>query len=201
MNDLLTVVPDAVRDLEAAGPAGVAAITAADPVDAAYYALLLGIALETPAPPAGLRDAIRAAVPDLLALAAAPGEPGRTLALVFLLGHLPEERAAILAAAPGLPIGDDDRDRLGRCLAEVDLDDPELTRVWPHPAVWRDLSEEDRAFDRAWMRGLGPGNAAMASTLDTVSLLAYAGALALWTLRDGATGDGPDPDLALPDAG
>ncbi|WP_116244150.1 methyltransferase domain-containing protein [Nocardiopsis sp. FIRDI 009] len=122
-----------------------------------------------------------------------------TLALLYLLGHVPEERKRILAAFEPLGLAEDDRTRLERCLRALDRDDVVLGRVWPSPSAWP-LSEEERAADRAWVAELTDEQVALAWDRDTRSVRSHAGARALWAVRSGimptvVTDDSPHADV------
>ncbi len=184
---------------EHAVPALVAALRTTTGPRAAAVAVLLGLLAE--AQGERVRAAVHRGLPDYLDALASHASHPELLALAFLLAHFPEERDSILAATAGLPLPDGDRARLERCLAPLDPQDPELTRIWPDPTHWRALPAADREFDRAWMTQAPAEQARMAHHLDTRSLLAYSGAKALWAAEhDGEEPARRDPDLRLPAA-
>ncbi|MEV4518273.1 class I SAM-dependent methyltransferase [Dactylosporangium sp. NPDC049525] len=188
--------PDAA---EHAVPALIAALRTTTGPRGAAVALLLGLLAEVPGE--RVRAAVHRGLPDYLDALAVRAARAELLALTFLLAHFPEDRGAILAATAGLPLPAGDHERLHRCLAPLDPQDPELTRIWPDPTHWRALPAADREFDRAWMAQAPAEQVRMAYHLDTRSLLAYSGAKALWAAEHGGEEPTrPDPDLRLPAA-
>ncbi|MBB5890275.1 cupin domain-containing protein [Kutzneria kofuensis] len=131
--------------------------------------ILLGILAETS------HDAVSARLPGILD-ALGPDQPESVLlALAFLGAHFREHSAAVLAVLRGLP--DEDRQRLERCLADVDPS--RIGRSWPTPALW-ELSDSERELDRRW-RAEGDWDAATVQAIwdaETTSLLAFMGAKA-----------------------
>ncbi|WDZ83500.1 class I SAM-dependent methyltransferase [Micromonospora cathayae] len=159
-------------------------------------AVLLGLLVdaEYPTTDGPVARAVRAALPDLLATltAGTPDEP-RTLALLYLLGQLPDDRDRILAAAGTLALSDPDRTRLERSLADLDPDAPDLGRCWPSPSVWR-LDGEEQQFDQSFIRGLTPEQVLHNWRNDTRMVRSYAGAKAYWAVRYGT----PVPVVPIP---
>ncbi|MFI8952683.1 methyltransferase domain-containing protein [Streptomyces sp. NPDC053750] len=201
-------------------PALIAAFETAGPAHRPHLAVLLGLLAETetetgpgtgpgpgtaPGPGPGRQtdtelthEAVRRGLPVFLpALRRSGGDGAATAALLYLLGHFPADRAAVLDAAAGLPLDTGDLARLERLLAPPDPADPALGRVWPSPAAW-ELSAEERELDRAWVKGLPAGQVTALWENDTRSLLSYAGAKALWAAEHGWDGYRPEPGPALP---
>lgn len=142
--------------------------------------LILGVLAEK-AP--GARGAVRECLGiylDLLAVAS-HGSP-EYLALLYLLGHFPEDRSRIMAATGKHAAADPHGiSRLDRTLWQPDLCDPETVnaagRSWPSPAFLAVTSEEIGAT--AGARRAMPAEQILASwNADTAALLAYAGGLA-----------------------
>ncbi|MFC0863858.1 methyltransferase domain-containing protein [Sphaerimonospora cavernae] len=151
-------------------------------------------------------DRVRAAVRqgldrylDLLNRADPRGPRGQ--ALLYLLAHFPEDRDRILAEVAPLGLEEDDLSRLDRCLRTLDLDDPDVGRVWPAPSIWR-LTDEERDFDRAWIRTLSPEQVAVNWRNDTRTVWGYMGAKAYWAVCEGMPVTVGDPAFsAEPAAG
>jgi hypothetical protein len=143
--------------------------------------LILGVLAEE-AP--GARDAVRESLgPYLDLLAAAPWGSPEYLALLYLLGHFPEDRPRIMAAAGKHAAADPHGiSRLERTLRQPDLADLETVnaagRSWPSPAFLAVTREEIDATAAA--RRAQPAGQILASwNADTAALLAYAGGLAV----------------------
>jgi len=189
--------PDATRPAVATL---IAALRTSRGKHTALLAILLGMIAESS--DESLRAAVHDGLPDYLDIARtrAGDNYALALALAYLLAHFAEDREAILVHTASLPLDAGDYARIERCLAPLNPDDPELTRVWPEPRHWRALPDTARELDRQWMRQVPPEQMRLAYHLDTRSLLAYAGAKALWTVEHGSTVTGPDPDLRLPPA-
>ncbi|MEU1288820.1 methyltransferase domain-containing protein [Kitasatospora sp. NPDC005856] len=186
-----SLVPGALSGI----PALLDALGTVPPAGQARLALLLGLLAEAAGPDGGLpaREAVRAGLDRYLPLLRDDRtDAGRSAALLFLLGHFPEDGARILAAASGTGADQDDLSRLARCLQPYEgADDAtrwNLGRVFPSPAVWG-LTDEERAANPAldqWL-GLPAGRAAELWATETRALLAYSGAKAVWAVEHGAT--------------
>ncbi|MFI2612176.1 class I SAM-dependent methyltransferase [Kitasatospora sp. NPDC018619] len=167
-------------------------------------ALLLGLLAEASGPggadgtdgPDGghpAREAVRSGLDGYLRLLPhAAADPGLSAALLFLLGHFPEDGARILGAVPAAGADQDDLSRLARCLQPWEGADAatrwNLGRVFPSPAVWG-VTERERAANPAldqWL-GLPAGRAGELWATETRALLAYSGAKAVWACEHGAT--------------
>ncbi|NJP65935.1 class I SAM-dependent methyltransferase [Streptomyces spiramenti] len=162
-------------------------------------AVLLGLLLEAEHPATGgpLTDALTDRVGLFLELLRAEGGPTPTsLALCYLLAHFPREREAVLAAADDVGTAADDRSRLARCLTVPGGERPVLGRVWPSPSAWS-LTDEERAFDRAWTDALSPEQVTESWDNDTTTVLAYMGARAYWAACHGMPAE--LPAARLPD--
>ncbi|MEU5404200.1 class I SAM-dependent methyltransferase [Streptomyces sp. NPDC005963] len=164
-------------------------------------AILLGLLAETGGDEGGTRAAVHGGLDRYLALVddARTDQP-LAAALLYLLGHFPQDRDTILGAVRELPVAESDLSRLDRRLSPLDPLDPQLGRTWPSPVDW-ELSEEERALDLAWVRELPGDQVAALWENDSRSLLAYAGAKALWAAEHGWSAYQPDPSLTLPPAG
>ncbi|XVQ84310.1 methyltransferase domain-containing protein [Microbispora siamensis] len=167
-------------------PELVAGMGRADPGRQGYLAILLGLLAESEYPAGGpLSSAVRRGMQFYLELLAgcAKREP-RTLALLYLLSHFPEDRDQIMAAVVPLDLDADDLSRLDRSLRRLDPDDPDLGRVWPSPSVWK-LTEEERRYDRERIAALAPQQTATNWENDTRTVFGYSGAKAYWAVRHG----------------
>lgn len=188
----------------AAVPALVAHLGRVDDNRRGHLAVLLGLLAEAeyPATDGQVTTAVREGLDDYLRLlrAGGPGQPV-TLALLYLVSHLPDDRDLVLDSVAALGLDDDDLTRLRRCLERMDPDDLVLGRVWPSPAAWV-LDDDERAFDQAWIRSLSPEQVTAAWEGDTRSVLAYSGAKAHWALRNGTpaavTDTSPHRDFVAP---
>ncbi|MEV5412500.1 class I SAM-dependent methyltransferase [Thermopolyspora sp. NPDC052614] len=185
----LLAAEDAGREPD---PGYVAALTAAaadaPPDRVAPLLILLGVAAETGP---GAHHAVRTGLDRYLAAGSARRtDPVLACALLYLLGHFPEDRAAIPPVADALPVSADDRSRLDRELAAFDPGDPAIGRVWPAPSDW-ELSSDERARDAAWLARLDPDRVRAMWRSDTRTLLAYSGAKALWAVEHGMPGYRP----------
>ncbi|ETK37177.1 class I SAM-dependent methyltransferase [Microbispora sp. ATCC PTA-5024] len=152
-----------------------------------HLLVLLGLLAEAEYPDTEgpVTAAVREGLDAYLALLGrcAKGEP-LTLALLYLLSHLPGDRERVLAVAGGLGLDLDDLTRLDRCLQSLDPGDVVLGRVWPSPWEWS-LSESERDFDRGWIGTLTSEQITATWRGDTRSVLAYTGAKAYWAVRHG----------------
>lgn len=164
-----------------------------------HHAILLGLLLEAARPQAEAEqdgpDPVAAAASAgldgyLAALSGAGEDEPLTLALVYLLAHLTEEREQILAAAEARGLSEDDLSRLTRCLAPCDPDDEigvlRLGRCFPSPAAWTVSDDELRAIG-GWVQwvDLAP-HLPMMWQGETNTLLGYSGGKALWSVEHGA---------------
>jgi SAM-dependent methyltransferase len=171
---------DAVPDL-------LAAWDGADDAHRGYLAICLGLLAEAEYPvldgpvATAVRQGLGAFLDEVRGTTAvAP----LTLALLYLLSHFPDERARVLAAVSHVPLDPEDRTRLDRGLTRLNHLDPDLGRAWPSPFEW-DIDDQERKFDRAWIRTLTPEQITATWDGDTHSLWAYAGARALWSVANG----------------
>ncbi|WP_018657696.1 class I SAM-dependent methyltransferase [Actinomadura flavalba] len=153
-----------------------------------FAAVLLGLLIE--ARPAATADAVTALVAahaDALLdrWRREPAESPASLALLYLLAHLPAERERVLAAADAIGVDPGDRSRLDRALDTLDPAAPVLGRAFPSPAAW-DLDDDEQAFDQSWIDALGPDDIARHWDNDTETVLGHLGAKAYWAVRNGA---------------
>jgi SAM-dependent methyltransferase len=177
-----------VTDVAAdAVPAVVAGLDEAAPDRQGQLAILLGLLAETEYPrlDGEVATAVRAGLDRYLELVRG-GESRQplTLALLYLLAHFPGDRDRILATTADLPIDAEERSRLVRGLADLDLENPDVGWVWPAPSAW-DLSEEDAARARATAQGLSPEQVTTNWENDTRTVWASAGAIANWAVHNG----------------
>ncbi|MFF8867303.1 methyltransferase domain-containing protein [Streptomyces sp. NPDC015139] len=188
-------------------PALVAALDGADARHTGRLAVLLGLLAESeyrdhPAGDGPVRAAVRQGLDRYLDLfgGSGAGTP-LTTALVYLLGHFPEDRERILAAAAAeeLALGEHDLTRLERTLRPLNPLDPDLGRCWPSPAAWS-LNDDERGFDKGWISTLTPEQIRVNWDNDTRTVLAYAGMKAYWAVRHGAANETSYPAPAVPDA-
>lgn len=152
-----------------------------------HLALLLGLLVETEHPHSDgeLTRVVRSGLDTWLArLADLDRDDPVTTALLYLVAHFPTDRDRVLAATRHLALTPPDQTRLERSLAQLDPADPDLGRAWPSPAEWA-ISDEEREFDRQWIRGLSPEQVTKTWNGDTRSVLATMGAKAFWALRHG----------------
>ncbi|WP_248965378.1 class I SAM-dependent methyltransferase [Sphaerisporangium perillae] len=171
----------------AATPALVTALDQVGDDRKGHLVVLLGLLAEVEYPVTGgpLNTAVRQGLDRYLELLGRGDKTQPlTLALLYLLSHFPGDRDRILAAAGAIDLDPAERTRLERGLARLDLDDPDVGRVWPAPSVW-DLTEEEREFDRQNIRGLSPAQITTNWENDTRTLFGYSGALAYWAVRYG----------------
>src|SRR5215213_5009417 len=120
-----------------------------------HLAVLLGLLAEAeyPATDGPVTAAVRAGLNRYLDLLdGGASDAPLTLALLYLLAHLPDDADRILAAAAPLALDADDRSRLERALAPLDPAAPDLGRCWPSPSVWV-LDAEERRFDQERIAG------------------------------------------------
>ncbi len=194
LDDLFPSLVEALWD-DGAGtdltlPATRALMERVDVADAArmpHIAVLLGLLAEV-GPPLGaeVTASLTADAGRFIALwrSASAGRP-LSLSLTYLLAHLPDERARVLAAATDAGIDADDRSRLDRALQRLDPARPVIGRAFPSPAAW-DLDDAERAFDRTWIDALTPGEVKRHWDNDTETVLGHLGAKAYWAVRNGA---------------
>jgi len=159
-------------------PALMDSLNEADETRMGHLVLLLGLLAEADA-----EDALRAGLGRFLDLArrSSPGEPLHA-ALLYLLSHFPTDRDRVLAALAGQRLDPGDRSRLERALQSLNLDWPDLGRVWPSPLVWRPAGTDRRSRPA---QPLGPEQIRALWDSDTRTVLAYTGAKAYWMLRGG----------------
>lgn len=160
----------------------VRALWGAAPRQQGFLAVLLGLL-------AGTDDALRSALrehldPFLGLLTRTGADRPLTLALIYLLGHFPEDRERILLGVRPLELPDDDRTRLERSLQVLSPQEAVIGRVWPSPSAWS-LDEDEIRADREWVSRLSPDQLSSAWDRDTRSVRSHAGAKALWAVREG----------------
>lgn len=119
------------------------------------------------------------------------------LALVYLLGHFPEDRDRVLAAFEGSGLSPDEESRLDRSLGSFDPGSPGIGRVWPSPLAWS-LTDAERAKDLEWTSTLPAEVVAGAWHEDTRTLHAYSGAKALRAVEHGLGPDVDEPEVVAP---
>lgn len=195
-----------VGPVDALVPLIVAEVETAASDRVGYLLVLLGLLSEAeyPVTDGPVTTAVRAGLPTYLDLFAnsTPGQP-LNLALLYLLSHLPDDRAAILSVADGLGLTPDDETRLRRCLQPLNRADVVLGRVWPSPHEWS-LSDSQRDFDRGWIANLSDEQLTSTWRSDTRSVFAYTGAKAFWAVQHGTptvvtdTGTHADPQPGQP---
>jgi SAM-dependent methyltransferase len=154
---------------------------------AGSLAILLGVLAEVEFPETDgeLYVAVRAGVRTYVDLIArATGTP-LVLALLYLLQHFPGDRDIITTTVADLDLADDDRTRLDRALSALDLERPDLGRVWPAPSVWA-LESDEESHDRSWIDALSPAQTMHNWDNDTRTIYGFAGAKAYWAVRNGA---------------
>jgi SAM-dependent methyltransferase len=177
-----------------AAPAVVAALDEVGADRQGRLAILLGLLVEAeyPRTDGDVATAVRAGLDRYLDLlrGGGDGQP-LTLALLYLLAHLPDDRDRILAAVAELDLDVADRTRLERGLAELDPENPDLGRCWPAPSVWAG-DEDEHGFDAAWITKLTPAQILTNWHNDTRMVWAYAGAKAYWAVGNGE----PAPETA-----
>jgi len=177
-------------------PELVAALDRVGPEKQGYLAVLLGLLAESEYPrfDGPLATAVRQGLDRYLELTGhgVKGQP-LTLALLYLVSHFPEERERVLAAVAPLNLDPDDQTRLERNLRVLDLENPDLGRVWPSPSVWR-LTDEERAFDKERIKSLTTAQITTNWHNDTRSILGYSGAKAYWAVRHGSPVPVAEPD-------
>jgi SAM-dependent methyltransferase len=184
-----------------------AALIEAEDAGKGELAILLGLAVEAEEGQAAgpVTAAVRARVDDYLSIWRETTDEPLSLALLYLLAHFPQDRDKILGTATALPLDPDDVSRLRRALAELDQENPDIGRVFPHPAAW-ESDDDARAFDQARIRALGAEKIAQLWQEDTETVLGHLGVKARWAVRNGpvvpASSDSvPDRDLQPPAAG
>lgn len=184
-----------------------AALIEAEDARKGELAILLGLAVEAEeGQPAGaVTAAVRAHLDDYLSIWRETTDEALSLALLYLVAHFPQDRTRVLDTATTLPLDPEDLSRLRRALAELDPDDPDIGRVFPHPAAW-ELDEAARRFDQARISALGAEKIAELWLEDTETVLGHLGVKARWAVRNGpvlpASSDSvPDRDLQPAAAG
>ncbi|MER7764550.1 class I SAM-dependent methyltransferase [Streptomyces sp. NPDC097619] len=168
-------------------PALVAALDPADDTHRGHLAVLLGLLAEAehPVTDGPVRAAVHAGLDRYLdLLGAADPEAPLTFALLYLVGHFPADRERILAVTAPLGLGDDDRTRLERSLAELDPARPDLGRCWPSPAAWQ-LNPDEVEFDASLFAGLTTEQLEANWDNDSRTVLAYSGMKAYFAVRYG----------------
>ncbi|MGW0752169.1 class I SAM-dependent methyltransferase [Streptomyces sp. NPDC002587] len=180
---------DSASAAVSAVPALVSLLDTVDDQRKGYVAVLLGLLAEAehPVTDGPVLTAVAAGTGRYLELLATSGAgTPLTTALLYLLSHFPRHREAILAAAATeeLALDANDLTRLERTLRELDLEDPDLGRCWPSPAAWQ-LNDDERGFDKEWIRALTPEQATSNWDNDTRTVLAYSGMKAYWAVRHG----------------
>jgi SAM-dependent methyltransferase len=180
---------------EAAVPTLVAALDHVTPGRRARIAVLLGLLAECelPATDGPLHAAVRAGLDSYLAHLRHDTDPARTAALLYLAGHFPADRGAVLAAVACRDLDPRDRTRLERALADLDPERPDLGRVWPAPSLWPRRTDEQE-FDRSAVAGLSPAQVVTNWDNDTRTVHAFSGARAWWAARHGEVVDVVDTD-------
>ncbi len=168
-----------------AAPAIIASLDTVDEGRAGYLAILLGVLAEVEFPDTDgeLYAAVRAGVGSYVNLIGTATDAPLVLALLYLLGHFPGDREFITAAVAELDLADDDRTRLERGLSVLDLERPDLGRVWPAPSVWA-LQSDEADYDRSWIDDLGPSQVITNWDNDTRTVYGFAGAKAYWAVRN-----------------
>jgi SAM-dependent methyltransferase len=195
--DAGTLTPEAGALAPALTGALAAAGPDADPGRLGHLAILVGLLVEAKEPDEAVAAAARGAVGGFLELFAATDDPGLTTALVYLLGHFPDDRARILAAAHAKGVGEDDLSRLDRCLRAYDPADTigvlRFGRSFPSPAAWT-VSDEELRQVGGWVQWAGLTDDVMPLMWagETGVLLGYSGAKALWCVEHGDIVDTPE---------
>ena len=184
-----------------------AALIEADDAGKGELAILLGLAIEAEeAQAAGpVTAAVRARIDDCLSIWRETTDESLSLALLYLLAHFPQDGSRVLDTATTLPLDPEDLSRLRRALAELDPDNPDIGRVFPHPAAW-ERDDAARRFDQARISALGAEKIAQLWQEDTETVLGHLGAKARWSVRNGpvvpASSDSvPERGVEPPDAG
>ncbi|RCG31182.1 methyltransferase domain-containing protein [Sphaerisporangium album] len=167
-------------------PELIRALDGLDDARAGRLLILLGLIAE-----AGQTEAVRAGLDRYLALADGAG-PELGQALAYLLAHFPHDRDRVLGVAGRLGLDSGDRSRLDRCLTLMDERRTGLGRVWPAPEIWR-LTDEERAFDQAWIGALSQEQAEVNWRNDSRTVWGYMGLKAYWSIRRGPVVDVPGP--------
>jgi len=162
-------------------------------------AILLGLIVEARNSTADIVKTVRQGLDLYLELlASAENDSGLTTAMLYLLGHFPDDRERILAVANERPLDPDDLTRLDRSLTSYGQDDDVVTmrlgRVFPSPATWAMTDAELRENDLVRL-GLVPAEkVGVIAAMETRLLLGYSGAKALWTVEHGEVA--PTPPFA-----
>ncbi|HVK26566.1 MAG TPA: class I SAM-dependent methyltransferase [Actinokineospora sp.] len=154
-----------------------------DPDRQGYALVLLGVLAEAEWPAEGpVFKAVRAGLDVYLDLipTTSKGQP-LSLALLYLLSHFPADRAAIIAGIEPWDLEADDHSRIVRALADVDLANPDLGRVWPAPSTWA-LGDDEKDFSQAWIKGLTEEQIKTNWDNDTRTVLGYTGARAYYSV-------------------
>jgi SAM-dependent methyltransferase len=167
-------------------PAIIASLDQIDEGRAGYLAILLGVLAEVEFPDTDgeMYLAVRAGVGSYVSLIGTATDAPLVLALLYLLGHFPGDRKIITTAVAELDLAEDDRTRLERALSVLDLERPDLGRVWPAPSVWA-LQSDEEEYDRSWIDDLGPSQIITNWDNDTRTVYGFAGAKAYWAVRNG----------------
>src|SRR5712691_1187625 len=162
-------------------------------------AILLGLIVEARNSTADIVKTVRQGLDLYLELlASAENDSGLTTAMLYLLGHFPDDRERILAVANERPLDPDDLTRLDRSLTSYGQDDDVVTmrlgRVFPSPATWAMTDADLRENDLVRL-GLVPAEkVGVIAAMETRLLLGYSGAKALWTVEHGEVA--PTPPFA-----
>ncbi|GAA1272632.1 hypothetical protein GCM10009677_27200 [Sphaerisporangium rubeum] len=153
----------------------------------AYLAVLLGILLEAEYPePGPVTAAARAGLDLYLDLWRRAANGGAlSVALAYLVAHFPADRERVLAVAADRDLTADDWTRLERGLQELDPARPVIGRVFPSPAVWALMDNDEQAFDQSWISALSAEQIAANWQKDTRTVWGHAGAKAYWAAGNG----------------
>jgi SAM-dependent methyltransferase len=184
-----------------------AAVIDAEDARKGELAILLGLAVEAEEGQAAgpVTAAVRARLDDYLSIWQETTDEALSLALLYLLAHFPQDRSRVLDTATTLPLDPEDLSRLRRALSELDPENPDIGRVFPHPAAWAQ-DDAARQFDQARIRALGAEKIARLWQEDTETVLGHLGVKARWAERNGpvvpASSDSvPDRDVEPAAAG
>ncbi|GII88136.1 hypothetical protein Ssi03_61260 [Sphaerisporangium siamense] len=153
-----------------------------------YIAVLLGILIEAEYPDTEgpITTAARQGVDLYLDLwRTAPNGQSLSVALTYLVAHFPSHRDRVLAAADHRDLHIEDYTRLERGLQELDPAKPVLGRVFPSPAVWALMDDNEKSFDQTWIRQMTAEQIAANWEKDTRTVWGHAGAKAYWAVVNG----------------